>query len=64
MIWVMSKRFYRFLANQRISHRDLLKGFYEIVRQTFAQYAPEYVVVALGPDNFEKPYPQGVVRLK
>jgi hypothetical protein len=55
-IWPMAKRVYRFLWNERFSHRDLLKGLYEIAQQTVARFAPSYLVVALDPVNFEKPY--------
>lgn len=55
-MWAMAKRFYRFLSNPRLSHRDLLQGLYAHAQQTVAHYAPEYVVVALDPVNFEKPY--------
>lgn len=55
-IWPTAKRFYRFAWNPRFSHRDLLKGLYGIAQATVAQYAPAYLVVALDPVNFEKPY--------
>jgi hypothetical protein len=51
-----AKRFYRFVWNERFSHRDLLKGLYGIAQCTVAQYRPSYLVVALDPVNFEKPY--------
>ncbi len=56
----MAKRFYRLLANRRIQHRDLLKGLYAHAQHLVAQEAPEYVIVALDPVNFEKPYCQQV----
>lgn len=40
--------------------RDLLKGLYKIARQTVAQYAPEHLIVALDPVNFEKPYTEAL----
>jgi len=52
----MAKRLYRFLWNSRFSHRDLLKGLYGIAQGTVAEHAPPYLVVALDPVNFEKPY--------
>jgi hypothetical protein len=42
--------------NKRFSHRDLLKGLYGIAQRTVAEHAPPYLVVALDPVNFEKPY--------
>ena len=55
-IWPTAKRFYRFAWNPRFSHRDLLKGLYGLAQCKVAQYAPSYLVVALDPVNFEKPY--------
>ncbi|MGQ9600734.1 MAG: hypothetical protein ACUVWZ_15125 [Anaerolineae bacterium] len=55
-IWPAAKRFYRFVWNKRFSHRDLLKGLYGMAQRTVAEYQPSYLVVALDPVNFEKPY--------
>ena len=54
--WAAAKRIYRFVENKRIHHHQLLKGMYKIARRTVAQEQPNYVVVALDPVNFEKPY--------
>jgi hypothetical protein len=54
--WPLAKRFYRFVANARFDHRALLKGLYGIARRTVARYPGPYLVVALDPVNFEKPY--------
>ena len=54
--WAAAKRIYRFVENKRIHHHQLLKGVYKIARRTVAQEQPNYVVVALDPVNFEKPY--------
>ncbi len=51
-----SKRFYRFLSNERFSHRTLRKGLYHLTQQVVAAQAPPYLVVAVDPVNFEKPY--------
>jgi hypothetical protein len=53
-----SKRFYRFLANERFNHRTLRKGLYHLAQQVVAEQAPAYLVVAVDPVNFEKPYTQ------
>ncbi len=55
-IWSTAKRLYRFMRNERFSHRDLAKGMYEVARLRVAEYSPAYLVVALDPVNFEKPY--------
>jgi hypothetical protein len=55
-IWPAAKRFYRFVWNERFSHRDLLKGLYAMAQRAVAEQKPSYLVVALDPVNFEKPY--------
>ena len=55
-IWPSAKRLYRFIWNERFSHRDLLKGLYGVAQRTVAEHAPSHLVVALDPVNFEKPY--------
>jgi len=55
-VWAMSKRFYGLLGNERLSHRTLLKGLYALAQRQVAQEAPETLVVAIDPVNFEKPY--------
>jgi hypothetical protein len=52
----MAKRMYRFMWNERFTHRELLKGLYGIAQRTVAEQAPSHLVVALDPVNFEKPY--------
>ncbi len=54
--WAAAKRIYRFMWNERFSHHQLFKGVYHIARRTVTEEAPDYLVVALDPVNFEKPY--------
>jgi hypothetical protein len=54
--WAAAKRLYRFLANTRFTHHHLYKGLYRVAQQTVKQDAPAYLVVAIDPVNFEKPY--------
>src|SRR5436305_12321234 len=54
--WAIAKRLYRFVNNRRFSHQHLYKGLYRIAQQTGEQEQPAYVVVAIDPVNFEKPY--------
>jgi len=54
--WAAAKRIYRFMWNKRFNHHQLYKGMYQIARRTVAQERPDYLVVALDPVNFEKPY--------
>ncbi len=59
-IWPVAKRFYRFVGNKRFSHRDLLKGLYALAQRTVAEHQPSYLVVAVDPVNFEKPYTEAL----
>jgi len=52
----MAKRLYRFVWNERFSHRELLKGLYSIAQRRVNEHAPSCLVVALDTVNFEKPY--------
>jgi hypothetical protein len=54
--WPLAKRLYRFLANGRFGHRQVLRGLVGIARRAVAAADPPYLVVALDPVNFEKPY--------
>jgi len=56
--WAAAKRIYRFLKNERFNHHQLFKGLYRIARRSVAEAALAYLVVALDPVNFEKPYTQ------
>jgi hypothetical protein len=55
-LWAMANRFYRFLRNDRFRNEDLLSGLYEIGQKSVAAANPEYLVVAIDPVNYEKPY--------
>jgi len=57
-VWSVVKRLYRFVWNERFSHRDLLKGLYGIAQCAVARHDPARLLVALDPVNFEKPYPR------
>jgi hypothetical protein len=52
----VARRVYRFLWNNRFTHRDLLKGLYGIAQRVVGQHRPDHLVVAIDPVNFEKPY--------
>lgn len=55
-VWPVAKRVYRFLANRRFGHQALERGLYAIAQETVERADPAYLVVALDPVNFEKPY--------
>jgi hypothetical protein len=54
--WSAAKRIYRLLDNPRVPPRLLTKGLYHLARATVAHEQPPYLVVAVDPVNFEKPY--------
>jgi hypothetical protein len=54
--WPMAKRLYRFIWNERFTHRHLLKGLYALAQKQVAQAGCRFLLVALDPVNFEKPY--------
>jgi len=55
-IWPTCQRAYRFLWNERFTSRTLLKGLYRVAYQSVCAQQPKYLVIALDPVNFEKPY--------
>lgn len=54
--WAVAKRIYRLLDNEHIETCALYEGLYEVGCQSVAREKPEYLVVAVDPVNFEKPY--------
>ena len=55
-IWPTCQRAYRFLSNPRFSSRTLRKGLYRVAQRDVTEQKPRYLVVAVDPVNFEKPY--------
>jgi hypothetical protein len=54
--WAAAKRIYRFVDNERFDHEVLFDGLYAMTQANVIQEAPEDLVVAIDPVNFEKPY--------
>lgn len=54
--WPVAKRMYGLLGNERFSHDAMAEGLYAISQANVASAAPEYLVIAVDPVNFEKPY--------
>jgi hypothetical protein len=54
--WAAAKRVYRLLHNQRFTHAQLQQGLYAVAQHTVQREKPSYLVVAVDPVNFEKPY--------
>jgi hypothetical protein len=58
--WAVAKSIYRWLENERFDSNDLFASLYSIGQQSVAAERPEYLVVAVDPVNFEKPYAEVV----
>src|SRR5512145_3185399 len=58
--WALAKRIYRLVHNQRVKTDDFYEGLYLSGQQRVASEAPEYLVVAVDPVNFEKPYAEAI----
>lgn len=58
--WATAKRMYRFLYNQRVKTENLYQGLYQIGRQVVEREDPAYLVVAVDPVNFGKPYAEAL----
>lgn len=54
--WATAKRIYRLLDNPRYTHQQWLAALYRVAQHTVSREAPPYLVVAIDPVNFEKPY--------
>ncbi len=58
--WAAAKRMYRFLENKQVNTLQLYEGLYQVGCRAVAQEKPEYLVVAVDPVNFEKPYVKSI----
>jgi hypothetical protein len=54
--WAVAKRIYRFLENKQVQTGQLYEGLYQVGCATVTREKPDYLVVAVDPVNFEKPY--------
>ena len=54
--WAVAKRIYRLLENERVETSALYEGLYEVGCVAVERERPEYLVAAVDPVNFEKPY--------
>lgn len=55
-VWPIAKRIYRFISNPRVQTENVYQGLYQIGQTMVEQETPDYLVVAVDPVNFEKPY--------
>ena len=58
--WSIAKRIYRFLYNRRVKTESVYQGLYQIGQEVVEREGPEYLVVAVDPVNFEKPYAEAI----
>ena len=58
--WAAAKRIYRWMENKRIKSQQLFTSLYLIGQQVVAAENPAYLVVAVDPVNFEKPYAKAI----
>lgn len=58
--WSVAKSIYRWLENKRFESSDLFASLYWIGQQVVATEQPGYLIVAVDPVNFEKPYAEAV----
>jgi len=58
--WAIAKSIYRWLENERFQSSDLFSNLYQIGQQVVTVEHPAYLVVAVDPVNFEKPYAETI----
>ena len=58
--WAVAKSMYRLLGNKRLETEVIYQGLYQIGQKVVELEKPEYLVVAVDPVNFEKPYTQAL----
>jgi hypothetical protein len=58
--WAVAKSIYRWLSNPRFTSQELFAGLYAIGQQVVETEQKEYLVVAVDPVNFEKPYAEAI----
>jgi len=58
--WPIAKRIYRFMHNERVKTENLYEGLYQIGEEMVERESPAYLVVAVDPVNFEKPYAEAI----
>jgi len=58
--WPIAKRIYRFMYNPSVKTEILYQGLYQGGQELVEQESPAYLVVAVDPVNFEKPYAEAI----
>jgi len=54
--WAVAKSIYRLLGHERLKTKVIYEGLYQIGQKVVVRENPDYLVVAVDPVNFEKPY--------
>jgi hypothetical protein len=54
--WAVAKSMYRLLGNTHLETSVIYEGMYQIGQKVVESENPDYLVVAVDPVNFEKPY--------
>ena len=54
--WAVAKRIYRLMENKQVQTSQLYEGLYQAGCEAVGREKPEYLVAAVDPVNFEKPY--------
>ncbi len=54
--WAVAKRMYRLLENKQVQTSQIYEGLYQAGCEAVRRENPEYLVTAVDPVNFEKPY--------
>jgi hypothetical protein len=54
--WAVAKSMYRLLGNKHLETKVIYEGMYQIGQKVVESENPDYLVVAVDPVNFEKPY--------
>jgi hypothetical protein len=58
--WAVAKRMYRLLENKQVQTSQMYEGLYQVGCEVVAREKPEYLVAAVDPVNFEKPYVKAI----
>jgi hypothetical protein len=58
--WAVAKSIYRLLGNKRLETEAIYQGLYEVGHKVVESENPDYLVVAVDPVNFEKPYVKSI----
>ena len=54
--WAIAKSMYRLLGNKHLETEVIYEGLYGVGQKVVESENPDYLVVAVDPVNFEKPY--------